>query len=448
MILRGHGHADAPSRCSTSLLGSREGIQWEPLKEAPTSLEAGRTIAPGNVRRPTCTGRKWIPCGTAPHEAGAPPDWQAQQSICNLAAAEWPSGLIIAAYLRYIAEGESNRKRGLSELEVDEHAEASEERKRRRRDAEGDLKKGSAPLDGEERKRKRGGEEEEHEREVDPMNPPVYGGRGRPRACKWKGGEPPFHDGGGHSSPPGRWCRKNRIYPDSEAWRSFRDKLFEAAVKKSGGVRQLQKEFFKMTRGCKGFDLVRDEGFLKEIRRLMIEEFGLEEDSEDVPEGQPFYLKLLRRMLEKAGDSDYEFLAEAEIGLPLGVLPFLRGKSNGPWTTALMPYGTFPRATTSLQSNMRSMKEEGHPRRHPWNWGEQQDPVLGQGEDAWATGKEARAGGSVVMALVGDFEKAHRRFLYREDERVYLACVVKEDDEEVYINHVPLLTGGRGSLRL
>ena len=42
----------------------------------------------------------------------------------------------------------------------------------------------------------------------------------------------------------------------------------------------------------------------------------------------------------------------------------------------------------------------------------------------------------VVLSLVGDFEKAHRRFIYREDERGFLACRVKAGDGIIYINKV------------
>lgn len=42
----------------------------------------------------------------------------------------------------------------------------------------------------------------------------------------------------------------------------------------------------------------------------------------------------------------------------------------------------------------------------------------------------------VVMALVGDFEKAHRRFLYQESERGFLACRISEEEDVIYVNRV------------
>ena len=145
-----------------------------------------------------------------------------------------------------------------------------------------------------EAKRRKGqdAEVDKEELEVDPMNPPVPGGRGKPRSCRWKGGESPFHDGGGLSSP-GRWRKKDRVYPHSKAWEGLRRGLFEAAVRKLGGEAQLEKEFFRMTKGDKGFSLVKDEEFLGEVRRLMVEEFELAEDSEEVAEGQPFLLEAI-----------------------------------------------------------------------------------------------------------------------------------------------------------
>lgn len=45
-------------------------------------------------------------------------------------------------------------------------------------------------------KRQKTGPREEERVVVDPMDPPVPGGRGPPRSCRWKGLEAPFHDGG------------------------------------------------------------------------------------------------------------------------------------------------------------------------------------------------------------------------------------------------------------
>ena len=56
----------------------------------------------------------------------------------------------------------------------------------------------------------------------------------------------------------------------------------------------------------------------------------------EIADGQPFKLRAMRKVLEKAGDADFAFLEEAETGLPLGVkhaLPRtplrLRGRLSG-----------------------------------------------------------------------------------------------------------------------
>ena len=67
----------------------------------------------------------------------------------------------------------------------------------------------------------------------------------------------------------------------------------------------------------------------------------------DVAQGQPLHLKLLRAMLEAAGDPDRDFLRQAEEGLPVGILdPLPRtphvfeeqlklAARNSPWEAAL-----------------------------------------------------------------------------------------------------------------
>ena len=42
----------------------------------------------------------------------------------------------------------------------------------------------------------------------------------------------------------------------------------------------------------------------------------------------------------------------------------------------------------------------------------------------------------VVISMVGDFEKAHRRFLYQESERGFLGCKSSSKSKVVYVNRV------------
>ena len=62
---------------------------------------------------------------------------------------------------------------------------------------------------------------------------------------------------------------------------------------------------------------VRDASLLEEIRsRILIEELGIEGEVVEVAPGQPFYLKLLEGVLEKAGDCDWQFFAESPHRVP------------------------------------------------------------------------------------------------------------------------------------
>ena len=83
--------------------------------------------------------------------------------------------------------------------------------------------------------------------EVDPMNPPFAGGDGPPRACRWKGLDTPFHDGGGLASP-GRWHPSKRRRPEGEEWSSLGHGILLEAVRVLGSVIEVEKEAFRMAR--------------------------------------------------------------------------------------------------------------------------------------------------------------------------------------------------------
>ena len=85
-------------------------------------------------------------------------------------------------------------------------------------------------------------------------------------------------------------------------------------------------------------------GWQEEVRRSVWSRMKKCLDEEDlrVAEGQPFYLRLIARVLEAAGDCDHEFLVRAETGLPLGVLEQLprtprRSGVLRRWTKARRP---------------------------------------------------------------------------------------------------------------
>ena len=56
-----------------------------------------------------------------------------------------------------------------------------------------------------------------------------------------------------------------------------------------------------MAKGGDAFSLVKDEEFLGKVRALLSENLGVEVQ-ESPEEGQPFYLGLMKDVLEKAGD--------------------------------------------------------------------------------------------------------------------------------------------------
>lgn len=233
--------------------------------------------------------------GPLPKREGKPLIGRENGAFRTAAAAAWPEQLcrwaaetIVAAYQSYSARGDSNND--------------SKKRKREEDAGETEARKKATV--------------------VDPMDPIHPGGDGPPRSCTWKGYEAPFHDGGGLPSP-GRWQKGRRWYPASRDWEVMRQKVLGAAMRRVGGEKGLEMEFFRMTKGGDHFNLVKDEGLLEEVRQIFIKELGLEEGTNEIPPGQPFYLRLMKGVLEKAGDCDWEFLDRACTGFPLGVLESL-----------------------------------------------------------------------------------------------------------------------------
>eukprot|EP00438_Fugacium_kawagutii_P006907 Skav221031 [mRNA] locus=scaffold576:209066:211813:- [translate_table: standard] len=329
------------------------------------------------------------------------------------------------------------------------------------------------------------------ETEVDPSNPPVKGGRGRPRSCKWKGSEVPFHDGGGLPSP-GRWPKERRWFPTEEKWVKMRKELVALASSRVGGIQNLDKEAFKM---CgTGFTLVRDESFLEEVRELMVRTLELGDGRLDVAPGQPFRIDLIMGILEAAGDPDWRFLEEAKSGFPLGVLSplprtptvferqtkwnldpcegveewvldrdnypsaeehreHLRSHLDGEVEDGLMEkmshrefvekYGS-DRAIASLavlvEDQASGKKRVVHDATHGIGVNNRircVDKVrMPSAREKRALLEEYKKEAQVVISLVGDFEKAHRRFLYAEGERGFLGCRVDPKEDIVYVNRV------------
>ena len=98
-----------------------------------------------------------------------------------------------------------------------------------------------------------------------------------------------------------------------------------------------------------------------------------------VPSGQPLYLRLLRAMLEAAGDPDREFLRQAEDGLPVGILDplprtphvFEEQLENAPWEASLawVPnYGSVEEHREFAKAKFEEDVEEGLMALHPLSW--------------------------------------------------------------------------------
>ncbi len=161
-----------------------------------------------------------------------------------------------------------------------------------------------------------------------PINQPegarLAGGEGPPRVCDIPGGPRDFHDGGGLCSP-GRWPHERRRVAEGYNWSWLRDRLFRAALDRTGGVDNLEKEVFRMaTGGEEGCGLVRNESFIAEIVDILASWIEAQDLAVpgliDVAEGQPLRLRLLRAILQAADDPDRDFLLQAETGLPVGIL--------------------------------------------------------------------------------------------------------------------------------
>ena len=104
-------------------------------------------------------------------------------------------------------------------------------------------------------------------------------------------------------------------------------KTLDLVLKELGAtdVKELEREAFRMAAGGEhGCSLAKNEKLHSQLRQLWKDWLEAQDLGEEgllhQAEGQPLYLRLLRGLLEAAGDPDREFLRRAEEGLPLGIL--------------------------------------------------------------------------------------------------------------------------------
>ena len=206
----------------------------------------------------------------------------------------------------------------------------------------------------------------------------------------------------------------------------------------------------------------------------------------EVPSGQPLYLRLLRAMLEAAGDPDREFLRQAEDGLPVGILDPLprtphvfeeqqkRPLENAPWEASLawVPnYGSVEEHREFAKAKFEEDVEEGlmakmslgdfldhygihtaiaalavivedeakdkkriiHDATHGVRVNHRikcRDKLRSPGaREKKHLLREHEEAGEVAFSVVGDIAKAHRRFKHAAKEHGYPACQVDAEEE-------------------
>ena len=152
----------------------------------------------------------------------------------------------------------------------------------------------------------------------------LVGGMGEPRFCQAPGKSRAFHDGAGLASM-GRWDVEKRIWSQSSFWKVFRQKSLDLVCSYLAKGCTLDRVCFEMAvKGESGCALVKNEELKESLRKLwvsLLKERGCAEPGLDqIAEGQPFYLKLMRELLAMCEDPDREFLLQGEVGFPVGIL--------------------------------------------------------------------------------------------------------------------------------
>ena len=164
----------------------------------------------------------------------------------------------------------------------------------------------------------------------------IYGGEGEARKCEVPGKVHWFHDGCGLASP-GRWDLEKRIWNRDLFWENLRKGSMEIILQQCGGLQSLDRMCFEMAaKGEEGCTLVKNEAVKQQLVDFWsscLEKEGYSAQGlTEVAAGQPFRLKLMEALLDRAGDPDHKFLLDGEKGFsggshktPAANSPYVRG---------------------------------------------------------------------------------------------------------------------------
>ena len=325
----------------------------------------------------------------------------------------------------------------------------------------------------------------------------LHGGHGEARKCEVPGKSRMFHDGCGLASP-GRWDIEDRIWNDDGFWKRLRSDSYQLVLQFCGGQQNFDRTCFEMAaKGEAGCNLVQNQELkdgLVDLWRNMLQQEGYNTAGlADIAEGQPFRLRLMEALLDRAGDPDHRFLLQGEKGYPVGVLqPLPRTphmyEEQTSWKLEDDPYmrseiwrdnyesvgdheifvrehfaeeckeGLMERLTLEQAkerfgdkvavSSLAVLVEEAHGNKkriiHDATHGTKINNRIRCRDKQRSPGAREKmyllayykARGDIVFSLVGDISKAHRRFLHEPSELGLLACRVKSNDDHIFINRV------------
>ena len=321
------------------------------------------------------------------------------------------------------------------------------------------------------------------------------GGMGEPRSTYMMGKVRQYHDGAGLTSP-GRWDWKHRIHPSGKRWDLLASKIHQALLEHTGtdgkawGTAGIQKALLKFC--CTPATAVFTDELLAKGRKILKDWVGqqcgdFKKAEPDISPGQPFTLDLISYLLRELKDPDYLVFGEgfkngvtAGIMFPLPRNPVIfeeqtswRLKDALPLAYEAENYVSldlfkdkveklfgeekeagmmdccsyedfhlrFPGQTTisalavveeQLGKKIRVL-HDGTNTVHLNNKIRCRDKLRNPGvAEKHVQMRERRHKAQIVLSVLMDFSKAHRRVIIRPEERGHLAC--RLDQEKVWWN--------------